>query len=162
MTIGIVSDTHQNVARPQQALEHFRSRGIRRVLHCGDVTGPKVMTLFADFQTYVVYGNADRKIDELRESVERLFGADHLAEWHGFEWEGVRLAMVHGHTGRLSELMEGGEYDVVLHGHTHKRRDETVGRTRVINPGALGGIKWQSRSYAILTLPEGRLERYEL
>jgi hypothetical protein len=110
----------------------------------------------------VVYGNADRKIDELRESVERLFGADHLAEWHGFEWEGVRLAMVHGHTGRLSELMEGGEYDVVLHGHTHKRRDETVGRTRVINPGALGGIKWQSRSYAILTLPEGRLERYEL
>ena len=40
-------------------------------------------------------------------------------------------------------------------GHTHRRRDQTIGRTRVINPGALGGVRWQRRSFCILDLATG-------
>ena len=32
-------------------------------------------------------------------------------------------------------IADGADY--LLHGHTHETRDERVGRTRVVNPGAL-------------------------
>jgi predicted phosphodiesterase len=32
-------------------------------------------------------------------------------------------------------LRDGADY--LLHGHTHELRDERIGRTRMINPGAL-------------------------
>jgi hypothetical protein len=161
MTIGIVSDTHQNTNRPMQAIETFRERGIRTIFHLGDVTTGKVVRLFEGFDAYFVYGNADRDLDALDREVTALFGEGRLAEWHELDWEGVKLALCHGHTGKLRELVDSGRYDLVLHGHTHKRRDEMVGRTRVINPGALGGIRRQSRSYAVLELPSASLEVIE-
>jgi hypothetical protein len=161
MTIGIVSDTHQNTKRPMQAIETFRERGIRTIFHLGDVTTAKVVRLFEGFDAYFVYGNADRDLDALDREVTSLFGAGRLAEWHELTCEGVKLALCHGHTGKLRELVDSGRYDLVLHGHTHKRRDEMFDRTRVINPGALGGIRWQSRSYAVLELPSASLEVIE-
>ncbi|MFP4484568.1 MAG: metallophosphoesterase family protein [Spirochaetaceae bacterium] len=162
MTIGIVSDTHRNTARPREALDTFRDRGIQTVFHLGDIGGAKVVTLFSGFDAYFVYGNADRNMEELTREIEGTFGEGRLAELHDLEFEGVRLALCHGHTRKLDELVSSGDYDIVLHGHTHKRRDETVGGTRVINPGALGGIKWQSRSFATLELPSGSLEWIEV
>jgi len=162
MTIGIVSDTHRNTKRPQQALATFHDRGITTVFHLGDVTTPKVVRLFDGFDAYFVYGNADRDRDALGAEVASLFGEGRLAEWHELSVQGVNLALCHGHTRKLHELTESGRYDIVLHGHTHKRRDEMVGSTRVINPGALGGIKWQSRSYAVLELPSASLEVIEI
>ncbi|NBC30670.1 MAG: YfcE family phosphodiesterase [Spirochaetes bacterium] len=161
MTIGIVSDTHRNAKRPQEAIATFHERGIMTVFHLGDVTTAKIVRLFDGFDAYFVYGNADRDLDALAEEVTSLFGEGRLAEWHELTLEGVSLALCHGHTRKLHELSESGRYDIVLHGHTHKRRDEMVGSTRVINPGALGGIKWQSRSYAVLELPSASLEVIE-
>ena len=34
-----------------------------------------------------------------------------------------------------------GGADFLLHGHTHVPRDEIVGLTRVLNPGAIGGVR---------------------
>jgi putative phosphoesterase len=46
-----------------------------------------------------------------------------------------------------------GGADFLLHGHTHVPRDEIVGLTRVLNPGALGGIsKGAPRSWAWMKL----------
>ena len=41
--------------------------------------------------------------------------------------------MVHDLDKRRARWAAG--YDVVIHGHTHRWRDEVVGRTRFINPG---------------------------
>jgi len=38
----------------------------------------------------------------------------------------------------------------VIHGHSHLHRDERLGATRVINPGALGGLRREPRSVAVL------------
>jgi predicted phosphodiesterase len=37
----------------------------------------------------------------------------------------------------MRRALESQSFDYLLHGHTHVKRDERVGRTRVINPGAL-------------------------
>jgi predicted phosphodiesterase len=73
--------------------------------------------------------------------------------------DGVPVAATHGHQGdQLQAFIRSGRYDYVFHGHTHRRRDERVGDTRVINPGALGGVRYENRSVAILDLTRGALE----
>ena len=44
-----------------------------------------------------------------------------------------RVAMVHNLEPRRRRWAEG--FDVVIHGHSHRWRDEVVGETRFINPG---------------------------
>jgi predicted phosphodiesterase len=64
--------------------------------------------------------------------------------------------MIHGDSEEvLRGLVASGQYAYVIHGHTHRRRDQTVGRTRVINPGALGGTRHQEHSLCILDLRSG-------
>ena len=65
--------------------------------------------------------------------------------------------MIHGDNEEaLANLITSGRYAYVFHGHTHRRRDQMVGHTRAINPGALGGRRWQSRSFCILDLETGK------
>lgn len=49
--------------------------------------------------------------------------------------------------------------DFLLHGHTHVPRDETVGATRVLNPGSIGKAdKGAPASWAWLMIEEDRVE----
>ncbi len=41
--------------------------------------------------------------------------------------------------GNLDAAIKSNKYDYILTGHTHVKRDEPIGKTRVINPGALFG-----------------------
>jgi predicted phosphodiesterase len=54
----------------------------------------------------------------------------------------------------MESALEDG-VDFLLHGHTHEVRDERVGSTRIINPGAL----FRARRYtaALLTPATGAL-----
>ena len=38
MKIGVLSDTHENVANFEIALAAYRAEGILQVIHCGDMT----------------------------------------------------------------------------------------------------------------------------
>jgi predicted phosphodiesterase len=44
-----------------------------------------------------------------------------------------RLGMVHNLDKQRARWAAG--FDVVIHGHSHRFRDELIGRTRFINPG---------------------------
>ena len=77
--------------------------------------------------------------------------------------DGYSLAMIHGDNEEvLSNLINSGRYAYVFYGHTHRRQDRTAGRTRAINPGALGGRRWQSRSFCILDLATGKARFVEI
>ncbi len=53
------------------------------------------------------------------------------------EVAGKRIAWTHGHLDHLmAEALDAG-VDYLFHGHSHELRDERIGSTRVINPGAL-------------------------
>ena len=48
------------------------------------------------------------------------------------------LIAVHGHDQEtLNELIAGQQFPYICHGHTHRVRDERIGKVRVINPGPL-------------------------
>ena len=66
---------------------------------------------------------------------------------------GIKIAVTHGHLpGKLDQLIRSQRYTFVFHGHTHRKRDEMVGKTRVINPGALGGTRYEPRTVCVFDL----------
>ncbi|MBN1317701.1 MAG: metallophosphoesterase family protein, partial [Anaerolineales bacterium] len=76
---------------------------------------------------------------------------------------GVRIGACHGHERDVLEAMiESGEYDLVLHGHFHVRKDEMVNTTRVISPGALGGTYHEARSVCVYDLENGLADMIEI
>lgn len=163
MKLGILSDTHNNIANTKLALELFRARGVERLVHCGDLTRTGMLHYFAGWRTAFVYGNGDFDRDELRRTVAAIIDDGSIGLQWTAEIDGARLAAMHGDDERaLRELIRSGLYDYVFRGHSHVRKDEQVGKTRVINPGALGGKRSQTRSVCILDLVTGEAEFIEL
>jgi hypothetical protein len=152
MKIGIISDTHDNLPNLKTALEALKAEGVTRIFHCGDVCGPAVVRALSDFDLWIAQGNMDRHPGLIR-AVESTFGRGHMAWMHKLTLDGYAAALLHGDNEEvLGDLVASGRYAYVFHGHTHRRRDQTLGRVRVINPGALGGTRWQARSFCVLDL----------
>ena len=162
MKIGIIADTHDDFQNLEAALEILEAEGVTRILHCGDVCGPQMVRPLVGFDVWISQGNMDRNLG-LTEAVEGMLGNGRLAWLQRPSLNGYPLAIIHGDNDEaLSNLITSGEYTYVFHGHTHRRQDRTVGRTRVINPGALGGRRWQSRSFCILDLATGEAHFVEI
>ena len=163
MKIGILSDTHNDGFHTQRALQVCRQRGVRTLFHCGDLTTPEMLAHFAGFEVYFVRGNMDRPHETALKAAARLQpGAHWLDAGDEVELAGKRLAITHGDRADVLETLLFAEPDYLFHGHTHRRRDERVGPTRVINPGALGGRQHEAHSMGILDLATDRLEIIQL
>ena len=70
--------------------------------------------------------------------------------------EGLRVGMVH-RPPRAGDRW-ASELDICIHGHTHRWRDEIVGRTRFINVSTPTTGIARDRTIGILTLDAGRAE----
>jgi putative phosphoesterase len=128
MRVGILSDTHGKTRRVRLALDLLAARGLDLLVHCGDVGSAAVLELLAapGVPVHVVPGNMDRR---------GVVTGDMVVE---VDLPEGRLAVTHGHLPVvLEQLIESGQYAWVCHGHTHRIRDERIGTTRVINPGAV-------------------------
>jgi hypothetical protein len=120
------------------------------------VCGPAVVEVLEGFAVYFAQGNMDR-MPALGLAVEALHGRGRLARYHDLVLDGFRILLLHGDEGGLlHRLIHSGRYAYVLHGHTHRRADRRMGSTRVINPGALGGLRRESPSVCILDLETGQ------
>jgi len=140
MKIGVVSDTHGRAGRLAAAIEVFAVRGAQAVVHCGDIGSTECVELLgaSGMSAYAVAGNMDRHADRLAETAERA-GVHFATEIVEVPLEdGQHLVAMHGHDEAvLSEMILGGQFPYVCHGHTHRARDERIGAARVVNPGAL-------------------------
>jgi hypothetical protein len=162
MKIGLISDTHNQQHKVKTALNAFREAGVEVVLHAGDVTSVETLALFEGFDVWVARGNMDRD-HRLAGAVRDRFGPGRLRNVHELEIDGARVALTHGDSHQaLHSLLESGEYDYVIRGHTHARNDETRGETRLINPGALKHTEWRPTTAAILNLATGDLTWVEV
>jgi putative phosphoesterase len=162
MKIGIISDTHDNLTNLETALEILRAEGVTTILHCGDLCGLAIVRLMAEFDVWIAQGNMDRHLG-LAQAVDGTLGEGRLAWLQQPTVDGYSLAMIHGDNEEvLGNLINSGRYAYVFYGHTHRRRDRPAGRTRAINPGALGGRRWQSRSFCILDLATGKARFVEI
>lgn len=162
MLIGVLSDTHNHTDNLQTALEICRRAGAQTIFHCGDMTTVETARLLDGFNVVFVYGNGDTASGAIREALLGMNSDNFGGLVYTGEVGGVSIAAVHGHLdGVLPELVHSGKYAYVFHGHSHRRKDEWIGQTRVINPGALGGLRVAPRSFCLLNLASGEATFYE-
>lgn len=156
--VGIVSDTHDNEDAVLDAVEILMARGVEDLIHCGDVTSASTLELFRGFRLRVCLGNND-VAREISGAAERIGGA--YAERLDVTIGGKRFFVAHGdREAPLDKALKSGDFDYVLYGHTHLRDDRKIGRTRLVNPGAL--YRAAKYTFAVLDLAKGALESVEL
>jgi hypothetical protein len=154
MIVGICSDSHGHSHRLSAVMDRFGRANAEAIVHCGDLCEPDDLELLTagGASVYLAAGNMDRNvIEELTAAAERLgvtFAADFVTVDIG---GGTHLAATHGHRPELLEvLIGGGQFAYVCHGHSHRTRDDRIGPTRILNPGALYNPKSGPQPTALL------------
>lgn len=158
MRIGIISDTHDNVAATERATEIFRDEGVETIVHCGDFIAPPVISSFEGFTLHGVLGNNDGEVEGLERAFESIDGELH-GRFADIEFDGARFAVLHGEsTEEVEAYAESAKYDFVLYGHHHEREQREVGETIVLNPGAqFPTVPEEHRTVAIIDTETGEL-----
>ena len=160
MKIGIISDTHDNVVNVKKALSEFIKQRVELIVHCGDIVAPKTITFFVGLPVKFVKGNCDGDIEMIKKKCEEG-GHEYLGVKGELEVDGKKIGVYHGtDASMLNDIIESGDYNYVLTGHTHSKRDEMIGKTRVINPGA--HYYAAEETIAVLDVAEDKLEFIEL
>jgi uncharacterized protein len=147
MRIGILSDTHDQVARTASAVRRLIAEGAELLIHCGDLTTPEIVEEFAGIPTYFVFGNNDYDEDRLRRTMVDVGGVC-LGRAGEISLGEKRLAVTHGDSVTEFRRQMKAEPDYLFTGHTHVASDDRAGRTRHINPGALS----RARTYTVALL----------
>lgn len=138
----------------------LQQSGAEFFLHCGDVGSEAVLDHFAGLPSAFVWGNTDWDRMGLQRYAETI-GVTCYGAFGSLELDGKRIALMHGDDAKQKQrILDAQEHDYLLQGHTHVREDRTVGRTRVINPGALH--RAAVKSVALLDTRQDRVSFLEL
>ena len=159
MKIAIISDTHDNVPNLEKALHWMNKNQIEQLIHCGDLCAPSILVsvLAPNFKRpiHMVFGNIeDRNLTP--EKAKDFSNVTHYGDQGKVEIDGKKIAFVH-YPDEARELAESGKYDLVFYGHNHKPWEETVGQTKLVNPGTLGGL-FQKATFAVYDTETDNLE----
>ncbi|MCL2349199.1 MAG: YfcE family phosphodiesterase [Planctomycetaceae bacterium] len=152
MYLGVISDTHGNIFRVQQAMQTFREFEVSRIIHCGDIGSSEVVPLFRGIATEFVFGNCDGNSNVIREAILREHQTCHDFFGH-IAVEGKLIAFLHGHDQSLFDReLASQRWDMICYGHTHQASLRMSGNTIVMNPGAIA--RAVTPSVAVVRLPE--------
>jgi putative phosphoesterase len=160
--IAVISDTHDNVWKLDEAMPHLRTAAA--VIHCGDLCSPFMIRRLGEglpaIPVHLVWGNNDGDTF-LISVVAKEFPAIRL---HGplakLELGGVAVAV--NHYGVLARgLAATQEFGLVCYGHDHSAHSEWVGDCLLLNPGELMGLNGRS-SLALVELPSRAVEFVDL
>ncbi len=133
MKFAIVSDTHDNMANFNKAIDFLNKEGINIMLHCGDISNQQTIDeAVKNFKGKInfVRGNADYDLHDISDSLNLDIG-------------GKKISFIH-YPDLAKKLAQTGKYDLVFYGHTHKPWLDRlkVGEGKVcllVNPGELAG-----------------------
>ncbi len=159
MKIGIISDSHDDMAAIARAVALFNAERVVQVLHAGDVVSPFTFDLFRDLAAPLcgVFGNNDGDRLLLR---QRSQGGIHVQP-HFVTVGGMRGVIVH-EPPLVPALERSQEFDLVVYGHTHQPEARTSGRTLVVNPGKAARLHEGQSTVALLETEDREVRLVEL
>ena len=140
MKIGVVSDSHSDVAAARKAGRIFARENVGAVFHAGDIGSLDVLEELArqlpeGTPIYAVMGNMDPAALRLAPTPEDVYIRQHA--FH-IELNGKIIVLMHGD--RELELLDTWRrhaVDFLFSGHTHRAQVLHHGKTHWINPGAI-------------------------
>ncbi len=153
--LGVVSNSSGRADAVASAIDVFAASGCGLVVHCGDVGGRHVLDELARLGGVFVWGERDHdRMGLLRYG--HSIGVDCFGVMGQFEWEEKKICVVHGDDKKvIRQILDEQQYDYLLLGHDLTAEDRTVGKTRVLNPGAIFG--GSQASAVLLDPPTGKI-----
>ncbi len=149
MKIVVLSDTHSDSisSLPAKLVEELSASDL--IIHAGDFTGPQLVNDLRRLGNFRgVYGNIDGP-DVRRE----------LPEIDTIDAEGHRIGVNHPAEGGAPTTIEKrirtkfGDVDVIIHGHSHRTKNEKKDGILWFNPGsATGKFPALKKSYGVLKI----------
>jgi hypothetical protein len=137
----------------------LQSKHCERILYMGDVETHEVLDALAGNCVSMVFGNCDY-VSRLNEYAVTL-GLDVQHPAGVITVDEKRIAFLHGDDIlKFHTFLDDESIDIVVHGHSHEKRDEIVNNTRCINPGALH--RAPVYTVAVLDTEDDTLTFYEL
>jgi putative phosphoesterase len=140
LKIGLTGDTHNNLKNVAKICDIFNAHDLDYVIHTGDITLPKTLSLFDSLNVPLkgVFGNNDQdeKEDLLKVCREKNFLFKDYLEIKISE-ENFLFA-IHDPNDIQERYYNPG--NIIVHGHTHRFRDEIFKDTHIFNPGECAGI----------------------
>ena len=160
MILGVVSDTHNRIDNVEKIIDIFNSNKVEKAIHTGDITQPRTLVRFKRLNCPLlgVYGNNDQEEQGLVEIAEEN-GFKFQEPPFSFEIENKKIAIFHEPDEIENFIKKTPSIDLIIHGHTHRFRNETVGGVKIINPGECAGIIKGKNSVGLLNLKDLSLER---
>lgn len=132
MRIAVISDTH-NLLREEVKIQ---LNDCDLILHAGDICSPAVYDelLLLGKPMLAVRGNNDGRW-AAEKGIPKVVDTDLMD---------FRIYMVHDRKDIPAEILaDGGGYDLVVFGHSHKYEEFFVGNTPFINPGSCGPMRFR-------------------
>jgi len=155
MLLGIMGDTHDHLPNLEKTVHEMNERSVDLVLHTGDFISPFVIPALAKCHTRVigVFGNNDGDRVMLTNKCAESETVEIKGNFVDFKESGRRVALIHGHEQKiLADLIESKLFDLVVHGHTHKKNISRTGETLVLNPGEICGYLTGDATFAIVDM----------
>lgn len=161
MQIGIIADTHDHVINLKKAIGFFKEKGVDMVIHAGDYCSPFTIPHFEGLNLHGIVGNNDGDRFMLMKKFEEI-GATLHGEFARLEADGLKIAVYHGTYPDITAALEkSGLFDVVISGHTHEAKYDTIDNTISINPGSCHGFEGEA-IVALLNTKNRRVSFKEL
>ena len=160
MLIGVVSDTHNRVDHVKKIVNIFNEHGVELVIHTGDITNSQTLGYFQALKCPLkgVFGNNDLNEIGLEEiCLKNNF--DFRLPPYVISLENKKIAIFHEPDLICSLLKECKDIDLVLHGHTHRYRNEDIGGVKHFNPGECAGSLKGKNSIGIVNLANLEIKR---
>ncbi len=143
MLLAVMGDSHDNRRALQSAVKLAVDKGAKTLFHTGDLISAFMLEILYEFpgRIYLIKGNNDG--DPLAVSRTIPQECPQIKEYGGFiivDFEEFRVAMTHYPENARAHAM-AGDFDMVFYGHTHEYSERIIGKTLLLNPGDIMGLK---------------------
>ena len=160
MLVGVVSDTHNNLNNIQNIVKIFNDYKVNLVIHTGDISKPKSLRIFSNLNCSMlgVFGNNDRNEEGLKETCEEL-NFKFKEPPYLVKLQNRNIAIFHEPDYIEEYIKAHNDIDLVLHGHTHRYKEEIIDNVIYFNPGESAGLMKGKNALGIIDLNNLEIKR---
>ena len=157
-TVGIMSDSHDNMIAIQKAVDIFNQKKVDLVIHAGDLIAPFTARELKKLNCplIITFGNNDGEIIGL----SKVFDGQIFYPPHQIIVNDKKVLILHDPI-LLEELQQNSNFDVIIYGHLHKAEIKD-GKPLIINPGECGGWLYGKSTIAIWDTETDKVELIEI